>query len=185
MNKNLRQRIYNNLVIKNDEDLIAIWKKNDRAEWTNTTFDLIEEILLDRLGKLPAQDPPFTAYSKESSCQKYPIGEEPVLYSPRKVYRFQKWLDQAAIVIIILSIIFNFTDFYRENIQIRAHYYNDDIWKITAGIITFFFTSCKNGIVCILYFFAFKGLSVLLGILMEMEFASRNSIQPQNKKFSD
>lgn len=38
------------------EDLIAIWKKNDRKAWTNEAFAVIREILLKRIGNLPEQD---------------------------------------------------------------------------------------------------------------------------------
>jgi hypothetical protein len=42
---------------RDTEELLSIWTTNDRAEWTDDGFDAIGQILLDRLGSLPAQGP--------------------------------------------------------------------------------------------------------------------------------
>jgi len=40
---------------KDTEELLEIWKKNDREEWTEEAFETIREILLARTGSLPTQ----------------------------------------------------------------------------------------------------------------------------------
>ena len=40
---------------KTTEELLDIWKKNDRGEWTDAAFEVIREILAARIGSLPAQ----------------------------------------------------------------------------------------------------------------------------------
>lgn len=40
---------------KDTEELLAVWKKNDRTEWTDDVFEVIREILTARVGDLPAQ----------------------------------------------------------------------------------------------------------------------------------
>ncbi len=38
---------------KNTEELLAVWKKNDRVDWADDTFEVIRQILIARLGDLP------------------------------------------------------------------------------------------------------------------------------------
>lgn len=52
---------------KTSEELVDIWKKNNRAEWTNEAFEVIKEILLERSGELPSKDSPIHQISKETS----------------------------------------------------------------------------------------------------------------------
>ena len=50
-----RDSVHTSLLRKETEELIEIWKKNDREEWTDIAFEAIEEILLERLGAVPPQ----------------------------------------------------------------------------------------------------------------------------------
>jgi hypothetical protein len=52
----LSKSIYINLQSMNNDELLAIWDKNDRLEWTDETFLLIHEILIERLGSVPDQN---------------------------------------------------------------------------------------------------------------------------------
>lgn len=40
---------------KTTEELLDIWKKNDRGEWTDAAFEVIRGILAARIVSLPAQ----------------------------------------------------------------------------------------------------------------------------------
>ena len=40
------------------KELVEIWTKNNRAEWTETTFEVIRDILSERLETIPDQEPP-------------------------------------------------------------------------------------------------------------------------------
>jgi tetratricopeptide (TPR) repeat protein len=55
MTNDLRQQIYNNLNLRETEDLLEIWQNGDPADWEKFTFEIIEKILVERLGGLPAQ----------------------------------------------------------------------------------------------------------------------------------
>ena len=59
VSEELRKYIYNNLNQKKTDELVEIWQKNDRIEWTDEAFAVIQEILLDRLGELPPQAEPI------------------------------------------------------------------------------------------------------------------------------
>jgi tetratricopeptide (TPR) repeat protein len=55
MSDNHREQIRKNLVAKETEELLDIWQNDDVDEWDETTFEIIKEILLERLGYLPPQ----------------------------------------------------------------------------------------------------------------------------------
>jgi hypothetical protein len=56
MDDELRAQIYNRMNQKETDELIAIWQTHDSEEWTETAFDVVKDILLNRLGELPPQD---------------------------------------------------------------------------------------------------------------------------------
>ena len=57
---NLRKQIYNNMNFKATDELVEIWKTNNRLEWSDISFDIIKEIIEHRLGELPPQEEPIT-----------------------------------------------------------------------------------------------------------------------------
>src|SRR5258708_34749823 len=50
--KSLRQKMQE----KDTEELLEIWKKNDRTEWTDIAFEVIRETLIERTGEVPPQN---------------------------------------------------------------------------------------------------------------------------------
>lgn len=56
MNDDLRDQIYSNMLLKETDELIEIWQKHDTGEWTEMAFEVVREILQNRLGELPLQD---------------------------------------------------------------------------------------------------------------------------------
>jgi uncharacterized membrane protein YhaH (DUF805 family) len=52
----LRESIYGQFSQKATEELLDIWQANDHTEWSETTFDVIREILQERQVELPVQD---------------------------------------------------------------------------------------------------------------------------------
>jgi len=52
---NLRARIYNNLALKETEELQEIWQNQNTDEWNPEVFPIIQEILQARLGHAPPQ----------------------------------------------------------------------------------------------------------------------------------
>ena len=45
--------MYEDLNAATTDELVAIWHENNRAEWTDMEFEVLEGILTERLGKLP------------------------------------------------------------------------------------------------------------------------------------
>ena len=52
--------------LKTDDELIAIWQKNDHTEWTDSAFDVVKEILIERHIALPQQNLPIQLEDKDS-----------------------------------------------------------------------------------------------------------------------
>lgn len=59
MSDNQRERIYESLVLKETEDLLDIWQFGKIDEWDEIVFEVIKEILVDRLGDVPPQSIEF------------------------------------------------------------------------------------------------------------------------------
>jgi tetratricopeptide (TPR) repeat protein len=55
MSDTLRAQIYNNLVVKDTEELLEIWQSGDISVWTEDTLEIVKEILVKRLGYVPPQ----------------------------------------------------------------------------------------------------------------------------------
>lgn len=51
----LLQSIRHNMQSKSSEELLKIWRKNDRDEWSDEAFSIIHNILLERLENVPEQ----------------------------------------------------------------------------------------------------------------------------------
>jgi hypothetical protein len=64
MAENMRETIRRQMLEKDTDELLQIWKENDRTEWTDTAFEVIREILLERTGSLPPQQEPEVASAK-------------------------------------------------------------------------------------------------------------------------
>jgi hypothetical protein len=60
MSDDFRKQVYANFSQKSTDALIEIWRSNNRVEWTEMTFDVIREILQERLVELPPQNEPIT-----------------------------------------------------------------------------------------------------------------------------
>ncbi len=114
MSNSLRKQIYSNFNLKETDELVEIWKKNDRVEWSEDTFSVIQEILQERLGKLPPQDESILEY--EDTEDEYDEDETdfdsliddenpPEFYNPHEVLRLENWLNKAAIASIVASAI--------------------------------------------------------------------------------
>lgn len=58
MSDDLRKQIYPNFSRQATEALLEIWRIHDRDQWSDTTFDVIREILQERHIELPPQNQP-------------------------------------------------------------------------------------------------------------------------------
>ena len=75
----LRKQIYGNMNLKETAELLTIWRKGDREEWTETAFDVIKEILLNRLGEIPLKEEKMDSSSGEHMDSLAPTQDERVM----------------------------------------------------------------------------------------------------------
>ncbi len=54
--KFLRQQTYENMDDMETETLIEIWQEADREEWTDVAFEVVQQILLERIGEIPERE---------------------------------------------------------------------------------------------------------------------------------
>jgi hypothetical protein len=188
MSDQLRQQIYNNLDLKETEELIEMWQTNDRVEWTEMAFDVLREILLTRLDDLPPQNEPVLVHP-DPGCPEEFIEVEgldkfldpenaPLLYKPKEILRLMPWLDRAAIAAIAASVFINL--YYLPNTQrVILSYLPSSLfpvgWSIFAWLTAMWITVFLVVLDCVLLYFPVKALKHVLLILMEMEFDSRRA----------
>jgi len=67
MNNSLHEQIYKNLNSKATDELLEIWKTNDRVEWSDTVFKIIESLLKERMGQVPPQDEPILEHIEDEN----------------------------------------------------------------------------------------------------------------------
>ena len=69
MKDDFRDQIYNTLNLKETDELVEIWQKNDHKQWSETAFGVVKELLQNRLGQLPPQGEPNYASDDDSSSE--------------------------------------------------------------------------------------------------------------------
>jgi hypothetical protein len=176
MDEDLRNQIYNNLRLKETDELVEIWQNNDRVEWSDTAFEVMGEILRHRLDELPPQNEPNYQHVAKEKIDEDQVevvtdfidrSNPPIFYKPREVLWMYKWLSRAAIALVIFTI---FT--YLINDYSALSQRNPDLNLLTR-ISGLFLTGLSIIIQCSLVYFPLKALALILKILMEMEFNSR------------
>jgi hypothetical protein len=102
MTDSLRNQVYNNLNQKSTDELLAIWVQNNREEWSELAFALIQSILEERGKAIPEQ--------KQENRQNDPIqtprelddnDDAPVFYNPQQVLKITEWLEWTAIASLV------------------------------------------------------------------------------------
>ena len=59
---------------KANEELLAIWGKNDRKEWSDDAFEVIRQVLTERKVTIPEQPAPFVEPKPPERTVTYSIG---------------------------------------------------------------------------------------------------------------
>ncbi|HCS39898.1 MAG TPA: hypothetical protein DIW44_09990 [Anaerolineaceae bacterium] len=178
MNESEWDTIYNNLSLKDTEELIGYWQKQEKQEWTAIAFDVMEKILIERLGVLPGKN----EIEKELSTNYEPkrktnafdelktliLDNEPVFYDPNKITLLVKWIFRCMNLLIILYC----SQFIIDNIPLfRVIFFED--YGISSLIIDLFFSIIVLLITTVVIFIQYKVMGYVLKILREMEFNSR------------
>ncbi|HCR71911.1 MAG TPA: hypothetical protein DIW23_10745 [Anaerolineae bacterium] len=177
MNKELREQIYKNLNIKETDELLDIWQTNDRVEWSDLAFEVLEEILKQRKVKLPKQKEPITEYKEEDEnleeweTKLLDKEDQPEFYDVLEVLSLKDNINKvtkAAVIIIIVTRLLN-TYVIQSLIIGEIPTFDVNIF------LPFFITILATGLYVAIAYFSLQALAYILRILMEMEFNSRNA----------
>jgi hypothetical protein len=192
MNNDLHKQVYNNLNLKETNELVEIWQKNDHVEWAEDTFIVIREILQERLGELPPQDEPILEYTdddednededEDESEVDFLVDDEnpPEFYNPHEVLRLEKWLYQAAIASIIASVVSSLLGLAQMQGVVLSFFRGEMEWNFVAWLIAIVIFIFAVGLQSIIIYFPLKALGSILKILMEIEFNSRGVAKTKN-----
>jgi hypothetical protein len=182
MSDDLRNQIRNNLDLKDPDELLEIWETNNRAEWSDTAFDVLREILQQRMGEVPPQnEPTFEIEEDVPDDQANDLEDwkadllnredQPELYKTKDVLNLIENINKIAIGVVVIYVLLWLLNlqFIRVLFQGTMFTSADFMQSLPNMLFTFLYTIL---IVAIIYF-PLKALALILRILMEMEFNSR------------
>ena len=182
MSENLREQIRNSLNQKEIYELLDIWKTNDRVEWSDMAFDVLREILRERIGRLPPQNEPILA-REEIQQEKFLADWEvklleeenqPEFYDPQRVLELRDNINKVAKGAIVVYVALGLLDinFVRDFLQHTPLSYSEILQAFPYTIVNFLVVGLRLAVV----YFPLKALSHILRILMQMEFNSRSNV---------
>ena len=189
MSDDLHRQIYGNMNFKDTEELLEIWNKNNRAEWTDQAFDVVREILESRIGMLPSQGNAVFSTEEETEAatesredveldledweaKLVDSDSQPTFYDTLEVIELRRNINRMARVIVILSILWAIFSYPTMQSLIRGYFpTNDHI--ITAFVASIVAIAIGVGLNIIFMYYPLKALAHILRVLMEMEFNSR------------
>jgi hypothetical protein len=171
--------IYSNLNLLTTEEIEENWLKHNENEWTPIAFNVMEKILLERMGELPKkEDSPSDSSVMKNLQEKESIVEElqilardndPVFYDPNKVTLLVKWIFRSMNILIILYVLQFLTDFkYFQDLFSGGASWIDILISIGTSILALLLS-------IIITFIEYKAMGYVLKILREMEINSRKN----------
>lgn len=181
MNDDMREQVRNSMNLKDTYELLEIWKVNNRIVWSDTAFEVVKEILHERIREIPLQNEPI--FEQEDvkdngglddwEAKLVDNEEQPELYDPLKVITFSRNVDKLVIAVAIVYILLAALNFqplrsYLVGITVSI---ND----VKISMPTMYTAVLSTFLQIILTYLPLKALTYILRILMEMEFNSRKA----------
>lgn len=183
MSAELRAQISMMMSLKETDELLEIWQANDRVEWSDTAFEVIQEVLKERGVNIPEQHEPIYEHAEEKSQKKFfdftekelkIIDDEypPDFYSPYEVFLTANRIDWMAKAMVVFIVVYNIFHF-QGPLQIVRSYFLSNPNSVLIYALTTLFIAVSIVIGTVGIYFPLKALAYILRILMEMEHASR------------
>ena len=177
MSGELYEQVYNNLNLKDTAELLEIWITNDHEEWSDITFEIIEQILKTRGMEIPKQNKSTDKHEDDDFSEEELkiIDDEnpPDFYDPFEVLKVSNWLEKIAMVSIYIGIISSALQFPKAQQLAQSYFQGTPLSNIFAPIIAVASTGSAGLMVIVTTYFPLKALAYILRVLMEMEFNSR------------
>lgn len=184
MSNDLHHQIYQEMNLIETNELLEIWQNNDRFEWSDIAFEVINEILREHGVEIPNQNEPIYDHNDEEAEEDYEFSEEvlkiiddknpPDFYDPFEVLKVSKWIDlavKAMIALIVIQSLLNVSTYWR----IAQSYFINNPYSFWVYLITVLIVAANIALSVLLTYVPLKALSRILRILMEMEFTSRKA----------
>lgn len=180
MSQELRNQIYKNFSEKETKELLEIWQKNDRVEWTDLAFEVLEEVLRKRVKNIPSQNKPIFQYqeSENEALEDWEIKlldnkNQPELYDVLEVLNLKDNINKVAIAVIVVYTILAITNLKFIQEMLNGYYPTlDELPEILSNL---FLTILLASLRIATAYFPLKALAHVLRILMEIEFNSRSA----------
>ena len=166
----LRQQIYNRMQEKETEELLDIWKRSDRDEWSDDAFEIIHNILLERLGSVPEQGVVTEKAEDESAQDESEEEKMDTYHMPDNLFRISTWANTLAWVILGLSVILLVGTLIIEFQQ--GAILN---WAGVFSLLNSFLTLLVGGF----FFVVLRALAEIIYILMDIEDNTRQAVRNQ------
>ena len=178
MSSDLHKQIYANLNSKDTEELLDIWKTNDRAEWSDLAFEILEEILTERVDTLPQQEESMFEKSDEElsddledwQAKLIDSEDQPELYDTLEVIDLADNINKVAKAVIVVYAISGIVNSYFFQGLLNGAISSDGLIPVLWSLFT---TIVMTTLQIAVVYFPLKTLAHILRILAEMEFASR------------
>ena len=183
MSEELRQQIRDHLKQKDIYELLDIWKTNNRIEWSDMAFEVLRELLKEKVREIPPQDDPILDSDelKEPDDKNHGLEEweekiidskkQPELYDPLQIMLLKRNIDRLMIAVVIVYILLEILNFQPARMYFQGVSVSINDIEITAFNI--FTATISTALKIAFVYFPLKALSHILRILMEMEFNSR------------
>ena len=195
MARDLHTQIYNSFNREETETLIEIWETNNRSEWSDLAFEVLERVLLERLLELPPQketeheqenkkieknlfDKVKEWFAEDDEKNEYPHdwGDEnvPAFYDPQEVLKIYQWLNKLAKTMVPISILLGLITF-PQTLDIAQSYFINSYRDMTIIIWLFALITMAVGVALqmAVTYYPLKALAYILKILMQFEHNSR------------
>ncbi len=190
MSNDLRNPIRQSMELKDTEELLEIWKNNNRTAWTDLAFDVVREILEERIGELPPQGKAiFTeqeieqekeAGSKEDTALDLDDWEaklvdsenQPAFYDTVEVIELRRDINRMARIVVILSVLSGIFTHPTSQAIFKSYFPSND-QAIVVFVASIVLIAIGVGLNIVLTYYPLKALAHILRILMEMEYNSR------------
>lgn len=182
MNEELREQTYKELDLRETEDLLDIWKTNDRVEWSDIAFEVIKEILNKRIGKVSPQNEPILEHEEAAQgnggLEDWEVkvlddDNQPELYNTLEVLKLKDNINKVAVAIIVVYTLLGLLNF--QFVRMLFQGVVSSTPEIVRNLPNMIFTVLSVSLQILVLYFPLKALSQILRILMEMEFNSRKA----------
>ncbi len=190
MSDELRNHIRNNLGLKDTDQLLEIWQRNNRAEWSDPAFEVIRDILKERGVEIPEQNEPVYEMEEKTADKEtrednrleeweaklLDDEDQPELYNTREVLKLRDNINKVALGAIVVYALLGLLNFSFVRALFRGIVLSPS--EIMQSIPDMLFTALSVGFRIAITYFPLKALAQILRILMQMEFRSRKGTQP-------